>query len=176
MNSWSRNFTKCLCCGTTNKKHEAKGLCCYCYKKKYNSLPKYKEYKKIFMAGYNRTTKSKEYNKEYIRKKRIENPSFRLSQNISHLMYQSLKTIKNGRKWEELVGYKTDKLVNHLEKQFDDKMNWDNYGSYWWVDHIKPRSLFKYTTTEEPEFKECWALKNLQPLEKIANIKKGNSF
>lgn len=55
-------------------------------------------------------------------------------------------------------------------------MNWDNYGSYWHIDHIKPISLFKYETAEDPEFKKCWALDNLQPLEKIANLKKGNKF
>ena len=55
-------------------------------------------------------------------------------------------------------------------------MTWDNYGSYWWIDHIKPRSLFKYEKPEDKEFKECWALKNLQPMEKIANIKKGNKI
>ena len=29
---------------------------------------------------------------------------------------------------------------------------------------------------KDPEFKKCWALKNLQPLEKITNIKKSNHF
>ena len=45
-----------------------------------------------------------------------------------------------------------------------------------WIDHIKPRSLFKYKKPENKEFKECWALNNLQPLEKIANIKKFNHY
>ena len=75
-----------------------------------------------------------------------------------------------------MAGYTKDDLVKHLEKQFDDKMNWANYGSYWWIDHIKPRSAFHYTTAEDPEFKECWSLSNLQPMEKIANIKKGNKI
>ncbi len=29
---------------------------------------------------------------------------------------------------------------------------------------------------QDQEFKECWALSNLQPLEAIANIKKGNKY
>jgi 5-methylcytosine-specific restriction endonuclease McrA len=73
-----------------------------------------------------------------------------------------------------LVGYTVNELINHLEKQFDGKMSWDNYGSYWDVDHRKPRSLFHYENAEDPEFKECWSLKNLQPLEHKENLRKGN--
>ena len=38
-----------------------------------------------------------------------------------------------------------------LEKQFDDKMSWDNHGTYWEIDHIKPLSKggsFHYTNTQ----------------------------
>ena len=47
---------------------------------------------------------------------------------------------------------------------------------YRWVFHIKPKSLFNYTYPEDQEFKDCWALNNLQPMEKIANIKKSNHY
>jgi len=66
------------------------------------------------------------------------------------LIYQSLRGIKAGRRWESLVGYVLKDLMEHLESQFDDKMNWDNYGTYWHVDHIRPRSLFKYTSPDDP--------------------------
>ena len=89
---------------------------------------------------------------------------------------QSLKGKKAGMHWETLVGYTVKDLIKHLEILFDENMNWDNYGSYWEIDHRKPKSLFKYETAEDPEFKKCWALKNLQPLEKIANIKKSNNY
>ena len=100
----------------------------------------------------------------------------RLDNNISSLISRSLKGKKAGRRWESLVGYTLEDLIIHLEKQFDNKMNWENYGGYWWIDHIKPRSLFKYKTAEDPEFKKCWALKNLQPMEKFTNIKKRNYY
>jgi len=106
----------------------------------------------------------------------IKTSKYRLDHSISESIRQSLNNNKAGRKWETLVGYTLEDLIKHLENLFDDKMNWDNYGSYWWIDHIKPKSLFKYETPEDPEFKECWALENLQPLEKIANIRKGNRF
>lgn len=101
---------------------------------------------------------------------------FRLNRNIGSYMSFCLKSKKNNRKWESLVGYNLNELIQHLEKQFNDKMNWNNYGVFWHVDHIKPKSLFKYTSTEDEEFKKCWALKNLQPLEALENIIKGNRY
>ncbi len=87
-----------------------------------------------------------------------------------------MKGIKSGQSWKKFVNYTLEDLIKHLEQKFDKNMNWDNYGSYWAVDHIKPKSLFNYTSTIDSEFKECWSLKNLQPLEKIENIKKSNRY
>ena len=116
----------------------------------------------------------RKYRNEWHKKKKQIDPKFHLDSNMAIFVGQSLKGKKAGRKWESLTGYSIDELMTHLEKQFDKKMNWDNYGSYWWIDHRKPRSLFNYTKPEDLEFKECWSLENLQPMEKIANIKKGN--
>ncbi len=86
---------------------------------------------------------------------------------------QSLKRgTKKRQKWEVLVGYTVEQLKKHLEKQFTKEMSWDNYGSYWWLDHIIPIKAFNFETPSDYDFKRCWALKNLRPLEKIANIKK----
>lgn len=110
------------------------------------------------------------------KKKRGLNPAFRFYLNITTAISVSLKGKKAGRHWEKLVGYTLKDLMKHLESQFDDKMSWDNYGAYWWLDHIKPRSLFQYNNSKDKEFKKCWALENLQPMEKIRNIKKGNKY
>jgi len=81
---------------------------------------------------------------------------------------------KNYRSTWKMVPYTKEELKKHIESQFDEHMNWDNWGSYWHLDHILPRSYFKYTTYKDEQFQECWALKNLRPLEKIENLKKGN--
>lgn len=117
----------------------------------------------------------KRINRWRIKKRKI-NPKFHLDTNISPAIYFCLKKRKAGRKWQELVGYTLEDLITHLENQFDNKMNWNNYGSYWVIDHIKPRSLFYYKNPEDEEFQNCWALKNLRPLEKIENIKKSNHY
>lgn len=117
----------------------------------------------------------KAYNKEY-QKKRLDNPKNRLNSNVRCLTWLALKGKKAGVSWQKLVGYSINDLIQHLEKQFDSNMTWENYGSHWHLDHIKPQSLFKFETPDDIEFKKCWALENLQPLEAKENIKKSNKF
>lgn len=113
---------------------------------------------------------------EYLKKKRLTDIAYRLSQNIGIDIWHALKDKKYNKRWQTLVGYSTEELIEHLESKFDINMNWGNYGKYWEIDHIKPRSLFKFSSHEDKEFKDCWSLKNLQPLEKRANRIKNNKY
>jgi len=111
------------------------------------------------------------YRRNWKKDKRRTDFKYRLNANVGSAISKSLKGKKVNRKWEVLVEYTFSDLIKYLEKKFDDKMTWDNYGSYWAIDHIKPQSLF-----EIEEFRKCWALENLQPMEKIANMKKSNNY
>ena len=113
------------------------------------------------------------------KEQRKNNPKFRLNKNISCYIRNSLKEnsiSKNLIKWEKLVGYTKQQLIEHLERQFKPEMNWDNYGSYWHIDHVKPKSWFNYTSYDDEEFKKCWSLDNLQPLEATKNLTKSNKY
>jgi hypothetical protein len=116
------------------------------------------------------------YQRKWLKLKRVNEPKFRIDHNLGTAMWKSLKEKKAGLKWEKLIGYTADDLMKHLEKLFNDKMNWGNYGSYWAIDHRKPVTLFKYETVDDVGFKECWSLINLQPLEKLENIRKNNHY
>jgi hypothetical protein len=85
-------------------------------------------------------------------KKKRQDPHWRLCKNMSKAVWAWLKKSKAFRHWE---------------KQFTEKMNWENYGSYWEVDHIKP--LSRCLT-----FKEAWHLTNLRPLTCHDNRSRGN--
>lgn len=113
------------------------------------------------------------YSKEYY-KKLMLSVKYRIDKSMSVQIRQSLRGNKNGRIWESLVGYSLKELMDYLESLFNTKMNWSNYGFYWEIDHIIPKSLFNYNNYEAEEFKECWALSNLQPLNKQTNREKGN--
>ena len=49
-------------------------------------------------------------------------------------------------------------------------MNWDNYGSYWEIDHIKPVNTFDLS--KEKEILECFNYKNTRPLSVVENRKR----
>ena len=72
-----------------------------------------------------------------------------------------------------LLGYTKDELKVHLESYFTEEngYTWDNM-HLWHIDHIRPVASFDFDSTDHPEFKECWALKNLQPLWAKDNISK----
>lgn len=88
-------------------------------------------------------------------------------------IWQCLRESKAGWRWERLVGYTLDGLSAHLERQFSRGMGWHNM-SEWHVDHIIPKSMFKYDSPDSEEFKAAWALSNLRPLWASENLKKGN--
>ena len=56
--------------------------------------------------------------------------------------------------------------------KFDENMNWDNQGTYWHMDHIKPISLAK----TENEAYELNHHTNFQPLYWRDNLKKSNYY
>ena len=108
--------------------------------------------------------KSREYNKE----KRKSDPFWRLSRNMSKAIWECLKNGKQQLKWLKFVNYS----LEDLESKFKPKMTWENYGSYWHIDHIRPLSWFNLET----EFEKAWDLNNLQPLEASKNYSKCNRY
>lgn len=103
------------------------------------------------------------------KRKRETDIFYKISWNMSSAIYKALLGIGKSDKWFKLVGYNVDDLKLHLEKQFKDGMNWENYGK-WHIDHKKPKSWFKITSDKCDEFKQCWSLNNLQPLWAHDNI------
>lgn len=141
------------------------------------------QYKKMLQATKkwynNNREKARIIHREYTNYKLKSDPQFKLDNYFSRNIRDTLKSVnssKANRSWENLVGYSAQQLKEHLEKQFKPEMNWDNHGTYWHIDHITPKSWFKYDSAEHPDFKKCWALENLQPLEAKTNILKGNKY
>jgi len=96
--------------------------------------------------------------------------------NMSRRIRQSLKGIVKNGSWVTLIDFTLDELKNHLESKFDKNMTWDNYGFYWHIDHILPITYFNILSTSCKDFKKCWSLNNLQPLEAKQNIRKSNKL
>lgn len=95
--------------------------------------------------------------------------SYKLNNIMSKNIWKALKGAKSEQHWEDLVGYSIQELKEHLERLFDENMTWDNMGDYWEIDHIIPVNTFNINSSNDEDFKICWSLANLRPLEKIAN-------
>ena len=82
--------------------------------------------------------------------------------------YIKVKNITIRNKTFDFVGCNPKFLENHIQEQFTNGMNWENYGK-WHIDHKIPLSMAK---TEEELYKLCHYT-NLQPMWASDNRKKG---
>jgi len=103
-------------------------------------------------------------------------PKGKLNANLSSSICRSLKSAKAGHHWEDIVGYTIDQLKKHIEKLFTPGMNWENYGMVWEIDHKIPIAVFNFDKPEHIDFRLCWSLKNLQPLDVSLNRRKSNKI
>ena len=73
------------------------------------------------------------------------------------------------------LGCTLEELKIHLENQFKEGMNWDNWKpDGWHIDHIKP--LSKFDLTDPVQFKEAVHYTNLQPLWWNENLEKSDKW
>ena len=131
--------------------------------------------------AYNKRNKAK--NNQRRARKRREDVILRLRERVSRLIHFMI-TSRGGTKDSSVLKhlpYTIIELKQHLEKQFEPWMSWDNYGRYrrggnrtWHIDHVIPQSLLPYDSMDRENFRKCWALQNLRPLESVANIRKSN--
>ena len=143
-------------------------------KKKWSKNNSTKDNERKIRWAKNNPEKQKEISRKSNRKRMLI-PKNRLNSNISRSIRSSLKSNKNGNHWEDSVGYTLQDLVNHLKSKFKENMTLENYGKNGWeIDHIIPVSLWEFNSYEGREFKQCWALANLQPLWASENLSKGN--
>jgi len=183
---------------TANSKNHKKRLEYY---NKYNNMEKNKKRrkkiknkekqkindKKYYYNTKNNISKHKQKLEKHVKriKKRLEEkPYLKLHSNISSYIYKSLKKNKNNKKSEHILKYTFNDLKQHLESQFEDWMNWNNYGKQirdyknkkWNIDHIIPVSCYKIKNYNSLNFKKCWNLKNLRPLCAVKNNEKKNKI
>jgi len=109
----------------------------------------------------------KKYFINYQRERRRTDPKFNLDQNVLRAVRKALKISKKFKEqiWIAKLGYKMATLKNHLKARVPDGYTWTDYiNGKLELDHVIPRYLFNYESIDDPEFKKCWALKNLRLL------------
>ena len=83
-----------------------------------------------------------------------------------------LQYTKKAKKTTEILGCDFETFKEHIESQFNENMNWDNYATYWQLDHKTPVSWAK----TEGEVYELNHYTNFQPLYWVENYTKGNRW
>lgn len=131
-----------------------------------------------------------ERGKAVAKKKRKEDPIFKMHKSASYAIWKQLKSVgksKEGHSCLDFLPYDIEDLVAHIEDKFEYWMTWENHGVYipkewddndpstwkWQLDHIIPHSKFNYASMNCEEFRQCWALSNLQPLSAKQNNQDG---
>jgi hypothetical protein len=176
-----------------NKKESSDGKHIYCKtcmkqeKKQYYAQTKhtrsdyyktYRDQNKEYFNKYSHThyhTK-KELYREWNRTKYQTDLEFKLRHVTAARISQALKTyqtLKRNRTIEYL-GCTMEEYTQYLEQQFTQDMNWDNYGEYWEIDHIKPIDAFDLN--DEIQLYEAFKYTNTQPLKKEDNREKSNRY
>lgn len=94
---------------------------------------------------------------------------------IDTYMYKMLRVALIARDSKSIYfpGYTGRDFKLHMAALLPEGWSFADYGEKWEIDHIIPRSAYEYESINDPEYQECWALDNLQPLCKIENRKKG---
>jgi hypothetical protein len=131
-----------------------------------------KEKRKEYYQNNKVEIKNKNYDYTKVRKKK--DPLYKLTLSIRSLILISFKNqfTKKSKKTVEILGCSFEEFKVHLESQFDENMNWENHGTYWHMDHIKPISLAK----NEKEVFDLNHYTNFQPLFWLDNLSKSNKY
>jgi len=110
--------------------------------------------------------------KEYLKRRKQTDEGFRIQCNIRRRIHSALSGKNKSKNTLKLLGCSIEYFKRYLESNFDDNMNWDNYGSYWELDHIIPCSAFDLTNSIEQQ--RCFRYTNIRPLSVKENREKSN--
>jgi hypothetical protein len=121
--------------------------------------------------------KHRENKRNYERTRKANDPLYKLVANFRTAIYTVLKENNMDKygHYFEILQYSPEQLSDHLENQFTEGMEWENYGE-WHVDHKTPITAFNFQEIGDNEFMKCWSLDNLQPMWGDENIRKSNKI
>lgn len=146
----------------------------YCKAYQLENLEQQKKYHKKYKNSQKGILTRREYRKKEYQEKYGKDIPWTLKLTLRNRLKNAVKREFKKGKTLELLGCNIDEFKKYIENQFDDKMNWDNYGSYWELDHIRPCDSFNLENLEEQ--KECFIFTNIQPLEVTQNRIKSNQY
>jgi hypothetical protein len=101
----------------------------------------------------------KEQKTEWCKNARNTNMNYRIKKSLAARLRTVLVKTDSTMNY---IGCNIQYLREWFEYNFTDEMNWDNYGSFWSIDHIIP--VCKFDLTIDDEKLKCWNWSNLMPV------------
>jgi len=127
--------------------------------KKYLSIPENKK-------------KRNEYIRKYKAEKRLSDKSFVLHENCRKRIWKCVKNKSNSSK--ELLGCDINFYLKWISYTMTEDMTWDNYGTFWNIDHLIPIKTFDLSNSDDVKkafnWKNTWAMKSNENFSKKNNI------
>lgn len=120
-----------------------------------------------------RNTKRPKFN-EARRKWLNSAPSSRIADSTAGMLRGALRTNSSKSEIWDLLGVAIEDFKTHLERHWEPKMNWKNFGSEWCLFFITPKRTFDLT--KKDELRRCFSLNNLKPAWKKDVVAKGGPY
>jgi hypothetical protein len=106
---------------------------------------------------------------EWCRNESAKNINYRLKKSLAARLRNVLDKNNSTMNY---IGCNIQYLREWFAYNFTEEMNWDNYGTYWSIDHIIP--VCKFDLTNEHEKLKCWNWSNLMPVQLLKKVDKNN--
>jgi hypothetical protein len=124
--------------------------------------------------------KAKKYQEEYKPRRNARNkerrktdPNYRIKCIVRHRIYECLKKSDIYRdKKIKYLGMTLRLYRKWMEYQFDEYMTWDNHGTYWHIDHVRPCDSFKFKNNDDKEIYKCFNWSNTRHMRIDENLEK----
>ena len=172
--------------GHLSFRYSRSGLCRECViqtgkKNYYSDVEKHKLYRREYSRNNKQKNnararlwrnKNKEKYAEYRKIYAKRNPYIRIQKILRTRINDAINGSVKSAKTMQLIGCKINEFIIHIEKQFANKMTWENYGSVWHIDHIRPCASFDLSLEDQQRI--CFHFTNLRPLLKMDNLKKSS--
>jgi hypothetical protein len=117
--------------------------------------------------------KTREKKRRWRKKKRETDPTFKLWENARKRIWKILHN-KKPTNTDKLIGTTPLEYKEWLEYTFTDEMTWQNYGTYWHIDHVIP--LAKHNLEDKNEIFKAFNWKNCRAEPKTFNILKNDDL
>ena len=108
-----------------------------------------------------------EFEKEHYKNKSL---NYRIKKHLAWRLRNATNKIDSTMNY---IGCNIQYVREWIEYNFTEKMNWDNYETFWSIDHVIP--ICKFDLNLEDEKYRCWNWSNLIPIPLLIHDKQSNN-